>query len=115
DYGAATPWVSIGGTSLAAPMWAGVVAMVDQGRAINGLGTLDGPTGTLPAVYQLSASDFHDITTGDNGYAAGAGYDLVTGRGTPIVNVLAPDLSGGPAAAALPSYVTASAGAVYSY
>jgi hypothetical protein len=115
DFGTAAPWLAVGGTSLAAPMWAGVIAMIDQGRVINGRTTLDGPTGTLPAVYQLSASNFHDITTGNNGYAAGMGYDLVTGRGTPIVNLLAPALSGGPAVAPLPSYVSASPGAVYSY
>jgi hypothetical protein len=45
-------------------------------------------------IYQLSSSDFHDITTGSNGYSAGPGYDLVTGRGTPIANMLVPDLAG---------------------
>jgi subtilase family serine protease len=94
DFGTATPWFGVGGTSLAAPMWAGVLAMANQGRALNGLGSLDGPTGTLPALYQLPGSDFHDITTGNNGYPAGPGYDLVTGRGTPIVNLLAPALAG---------------------
>ncbi len=48
------------------------------------------------ASMRLPASDFHDITTGNNGYAAGPGYDLVTGRGTPIVNLLAPALVGTP-------------------
>ena len=93
DYGTA-PWLQVGGTSLAAPMWAGVIASVNQGRALAGQAALDGPTGTLPNLYALPASDFHDVTTGNNGYSAGAGYDLVTGRGTPIVNVLAPALAG---------------------
>jgi hypothetical protein len=88
------PWVKVGGTSLAAPMWAGVIAMADQGRVLDGQKTLDGRSDTLPKLYALPASDFHDITTGNNGYAAGAGYDLVTGRGTPIVNLLAPALAG---------------------
>ncbi len=88
------PWLQIGGTSLAAPMWAGVMAIVDQGRVLNGLQPLDGPTQTLPMLYSLSSSDFHDITTGNNGFAAGPGYDLVTGRGTPIVNLLALDMAG---------------------
>ena len=87
-------WVQVGGTSLAAPMWAGVIAIVNQGRVLSGQTTLDGPTQTLPKIYALPASDFHDITSGSNGYSAAAGYDLATGRGTPIVNKLVPDLVG---------------------
>jgi hypothetical protein len=79
---------------MAAPLWAGVVAVIDQGRVISGQGTLDGATQTLPKLYALPSSDFHDITSGNNGYQAGAGYDLVTGRGTPIVNLLAPAMVG---------------------
>ena len=46
----------------------------------------------LLALYGLPASDFNDITSGNNGDAAGPGYDLVTGIGTPIANLLVPDL-----------------------
>jgi hypothetical protein len=88
------PWFRVGGTSLAAPSWAGIIAIANQGRALAGLGTLDGPSQTLPMLYALPAGDFHDITTGNNGYAAGPGYDLVTGRGTPIVNLLVQGLIG---------------------
>ena len=84
-----------GGTSLAAPLWAGLVAIADQGRALTGLGALAGNTQTLPKLYQLPSSVYHDITTGSNGYSATTGYDLVTGRGTPIANTLIPDLAGG--------------------
>jgi subtilase family serine protease len=94
DYGSATPWLQVGGTSLAAPMWAGVMATVNQGRALAGSATLDGASQTLPKLYSLASSNFHDVTTGNNGYAAGSGYDLVTGRGTPVVNLLAPALAG---------------------
>ena len=45
-------------------------------------------------IYQLSAADFHDVTSGFNGFSAGPGYDLVTGRGTPVANRLLPDLIG---------------------
>ncbi len=90
------PWTQVGGTSLASPMWAGVIAIANQGRVINGLGTLDGATATLPKIYALPASDFHDVTSGNNGYAAGAGYDLVTGRGSPIVNLVVAGLAGSP-------------------
>ena len=90
--GIADPWYDMYGTSLAAPMWAGLIAIADQGRALQGLAPLDGPTQTLPAIYSLPASDFHDITVGNNGYEAGPGYDLVTGRGSPIANLLVPNL-----------------------
>lgn len=89
-----SPWIQIGGTSLAAPLWAGIVAVADQGRALAGQSSLDGATQTLPKIYALPTTDFHDIKTGNNGFAAGPGYDLVTGRGTPIVNLLAVDLAG---------------------
>jgi subtilase family serine protease len=86
-------WLQVYGTSAGAPQWAALVAIADQGRAINNQSTLDGPTQTLPAIYQVSSSDFHDITTGSNGgYTAGVGYDLVTGRGSPVANSLASDL-----------------------
>ncbi len=128
DEGASTPWVQVGGTSLATPMWAGVIAIADQGRKINGEGTLDGPTATLPMLYALAtplsssaggytSGAFHDITSGSNGYSAGPGYDLVTGIGSPIVNVLVPDLVGNvaPAVTAQPSSQTAVAGSTVTF
>ena len=39
------------------------------------------------------SGDYHDITSGNNGYAAGPGYDLVTGIGTPVANLLVPALA----------------------
>jgi uncharacterized repeat protein (TIGR01451 family) len=96
DYGSSYPWVQVGGTSVSAPCWAGLVAIADQLRVSQGLGTLDGPSQTLPRLYALPAADFHDITSGSNGYSAHAGYDLVTGRGTPVANLLVPDLASYP-------------------
>jgi hypothetical protein len=88
-------WFQVGGTSLSSPMFAGLVAIADQGRALQGETSLDGATQTLPMLYGLPQSDFHDITTGGNGtYNATPGYDLVTGRGTPIANLLVPALAG---------------------
>jgi hypothetical protein len=78
------PWMAARGTSFATPAWAALIAIADQGRVSAGLGTLDGPSQTLPKLYQMPATCFNDVTTGSNrGYSAGAGYDLVTGRGTP--------------------------------
>jgi len=86
-----------GGTSYAAPLWAGLIAMVNQQAATNGQPTV----GFInPMLYTIGTgssydSDFHDITTGSNGgYAAVTGYDLVTGWGSPIgadlISALAP-------------------------
>jgi hypothetical protein len=88
------PWYKVGGTSFSAPAWSGMISIADQGRENAGLGTLDGPTQTLPRLYELNEADFNDITSGSNGFNATAGYDLVTGRGTPKANILLPDLAG---------------------
>jgi len=75
-----------GGTSFAAPMWAGYMALVNQQAVANGQATL----GFInPAIYSLGTgsgynTDFHDITSGTSGsYSAVTGYDLVTGWGSP--------------------------------
>ncbi|HEY3913852.1 MAG TPA: S53 family peptidase, partial [Verrucomicrobiae bacterium] len=81
------------GTSLATPLWAGFMAMVNQQAAANG----QAPIGFAnPALYAIAKSAnyescFHDVTTGNNinpnspgKYKAAAGYDLCTGWGTII-------------------------------
>jgi hypothetical protein len=84
----------VGGTSLSSPAWAGLIALADQGRVASGQDTLGtaGPTEAQTALYSASQSDFNSITGGSNGYSAGAGYNLVTGLGTPEANLLIPDL-----------------------
>ncbi|MGD0463955.1 MAG: S53 family peptidase [Tepidisphaeraceae bacterium] len=90
----------VGGTSAGAPQWAALFAIADQGRALNGLDTLDSSTDTLPMLYalydtSLYNSAFHDITTGGNSsYSATTGYDPVTGLGSPQANVLVQYLAG---------------------
>jgi len=99
-------WIEVYGTSAGAPQWAALVAIADQGRALAGQSSLDGPSQTLPMLYQLPGSDFHDITSGSNGaYSAGPGYDLVTGLGTPVASLIVPALAGVPSQAG-PSVVT---------
>ncbi len=92
NNGTAAPWVQYGGTSDAAPQWAALIAIADQGRALNGLPSLNGATQTLPALYQLPAGDFHDVTsgttTGSPNESAGPGFDLATGRGSPVANLI---------------------------
>jgi kumamolisin len=71
----------IGGTSAVAPLWAGLLARINQSLGKN-VGFIN------PMLYAAkSAATFHDITTGSNGsngmYAAGVGWDACTGNGTP--------------------------------
>jgi hypothetical protein len=61
-HSAVGSWRVYAGTSLGAPAWAGIIAIVDQGRALDGKGSLDGPSQTLPALYALPSSDFHSVT-----------------------------------------------------
>src|SRR5262249_41278098 len=109
NNGSAAPWSQFGGTSDAAPQWAGLIALADQGRIANGLSPLDGPSQTLPMIYGLSSSDFRDITTGSSTgsprISASAGYDEVTGRGSPIANRAPADPGGGNIVPAAPRFV----------
>jgi uncharacterized protein (TIGR03437 family) len=97
--------IGVWGTSAATPVFAGMLALVNQVVAANtgqtGLGNIN------PMLYRIAQSApgaFHDITAGDNfvpcaastpncsqnffGYSAGLGYDRVTGLGSPDLNVL---------------------------
>jgi hypothetical protein len=90
-------WAPVTGTSAGAPQWSALIAIANQGRALNpqtsSRGPLNGIDQTLPMIYSLPASDFMDITTGTNGlYKAGPGYDLVTGRGSPRADLVVRDL-----------------------
>ena len=89
-------WQTFGGTSCAAPLWAGLTALVNQQRTAQG----SGPIGLLnTAIYQIAegtrySADFHDITVGNNLlYPAVTGYDQATGWGTPVGSALLPDLA----------------------
>jgi hypothetical protein len=68
-------WQVVGGTSLGSPAWAGIIAIVDQGRALAGLSSLDGPTQTLPSLYAAASSDFHSVAAAQQGNGiAGGGF-----------------------------------------
>ena len=78
-------WQLYGGTSAAAPLWAAMAALADEGCG-TGVGFLD------PRLYALGeAGEVHDVTSGTNDYRdfqpghydAGPGYDNATGWGTP--------------------------------
>lgn len=71
---------TIGGTSAAAPLWAGLFALINEAG--------DKPVGQPHAALYANASAFRDITQGNNrvgklGYAARPGWDACTGLGAP--------------------------------
>jgi len=103
-----------GGTSFAAPMWAGYVALANQQLAENGQPTIGfiNPTIYAQNVTSSYATDFHDITSGTSGsFSAVTGYDLVTGWGSPNGVGLINALAGG--STSTPSFsVSASPGSV---
>lgn len=97
----------LGGTSLAAPRWAGFLALANEQASANG-DTIGFLNPTFWTIGQSSGYDtaFHDITTGSNpsgstvpaefagSFTAMTGFDMVTGWGTPngqgMINALAP-------------------------
>jgi kumamolisin len=83
----------IGGTSAVAPLWAGLVALINQ--------QMGKPLGYLnPLLYQVPEAVFHDIVTGGtDGYNAGPGWDPCTGLGSPNGTALMNALMGASAAA----------------
>jgi len=93
----------VGGTSAVAPLWAALIAILNQGLG-QSVGFL------TPRLYQLpvGSSALKDITTGDNGgYHAGPGWDACTGLGSPngaaLLAALAPHATSGQPAAKRPA------------
>lgn len=112
----AVNWISAGGTSLSTPQWAGLAAVANALRLQAAKPLLGVPhallyqqIGAVPGTY---ASAFADIVQGSNGNCtlckATAGYDSLTGLGTPQAGALLSEL-GGATAAPLPPVVTAAA------
>ena len=110
-----------GGTSFAAPMWAGYMALINQQSVANGNKTL----GFInPSLYSIGAgssytTDFHDITSGSNGFSATTGYDLVTGWGSPngsgLINALAGSSSAATMASPSPGSTLTSASTTFTW
>jgi subtilase family serine protease len=75
-------WWNDGGTSAGAPMWAGLIAVVNQGRSlVYGEKALQY---AVPSIYAVPGGAFNDIQVGISGSnICTPGYDLVTGRGSP--------------------------------
>lgn len=80
----------IGGTSAVAPLWAGLLALINQSLGAN-VGYVN------PLLYSAKVElTFHDVTAGTNGnYSAGPGWDACTGLGSPNGAALLTALRGG--------------------
>lgn len=82
------PFVHVGGTSMAAPLWAAVTVLANQYELAHHSANLGFLNPTIYALLNAGSytTAFHDVTRGSNlYYPATAGYDMVTGVGTPDV------------------------------
>jgi hypothetical protein len=90
-HGGQSGWFQVGGTSAGAPQWSAMIAIADQGRAVNG----SAPLANVPAaIYGLAAADFHVV-----GAATPSSADA-TGRGSPVANALVSALVAAPSTTA---------------
>jgi uncharacterized protein (TIGR03437 family) len=113
-----------GGTSAATPVFAGIVALLNEAAISNGIQSTPGLGNINPDLYRIASSTakvFHDVTTGNNilpcgagtpdctngklGYSAGPGYDMTTGLGS----VDAANLADAWKASAVPTSLTVQA------
>jgi subtilase family serine protease len=93
-----TGWFQVGGTSAGTPQWAALIAIANSSRAAARKANL---ASTNTILYSLAktamATNFHAVTKGENGNCgeicdALAGYDYITGLGTPQSSALIPAL-----------------------
>jgi kumamolisin len=91
-------WIEVGGTSAAAPLWAGSTALINnylQSQNKSRIGFAN-PTLYALASAQQQFPPFHDVTSGTNlYYPATANYDEASGLGSPDIYNIARDLAAG--------------------
>jgi subtilase family serine protease len=92
-------WATVGGTSVGAPAWAGILAIINQGRVLAGIPDLTGSTQTVPALYELPPSDFNKAPESTGGSISNtsinaAGYNTQAGLGSPVGAALIGALAG---------------------
>ena len=88
-------WITVGGTSTAAPLWAGSMALINQYLRSDGKARVGFANPTLYRLFNTPQAfpAFHDITDGTNLlYPATTGYDLASGLGSPDLYNIARDL-----------------------
>jgi len=122
----AASWMSIGGTSLATPQWAGILAVSNALRAQNALSRLGAPHaalyGAIASTPGTFAADFADVVSGSDGSCATcrahAGYDPLAGLGTPNVGSLLNSLGatlGNSAPVVTPAAISGTVGSALSF
>ncbi|HYX50730.1 MAG TPA: S8 family serine peptidase, partial [Ktedonobacteraceae bacterium] len=92
-----TGWITIGGTSAAAPLWAGSTALINQYLQSQNKALIGSANSALYGLFnaQQQSPAFHDVTSGNNlKYPATQGYDMASGIGSPDVDNIAHDLAG---------------------
>jgi subtilase family serine protease len=95
-------WQGVGGTSAAAPLWAALLADINSSSSCRGSAIGFANPALYSAAGKAYASNFNDITqgnndnTGTNGglYPAGSAYDMASGLGTPNAGALASSVCG---------------------
>lgn len=90
-------WFVVGGTSAGAPQWSGLLAIANSARVLNAKSTLNAVSAINALLYRIAstsyATTYRDIISGTNGSCgvlctAAAGYDYVTGLGSPVATPL---------------------------
>jgi subtilase family serine protease len=90
NAGGGPGYYEFGGTSLASPLTAAVIANIDADRVFNGKSILGANLNAL--IYQAAASyhyRFYDVTMGSSGFSATTGWDTATGLGVVLGPALA--------------------------
>ena len=87
-------WQQANGSSDAAPAWAALLAIIDQGRGLLGEQPLTSDE-ALTMLYALPSSDFNKISQLDDGTDVPANYNDAAGLGSPVANALAAGMDGG--------------------
>jgi hypothetical protein len=88
-------WLSVGGTSLGTPQWAGILSVLNAQKSLSNQGNVGllqtsiYPAATSGGTLWGAKAPFSDITSGSSGnFTAGLGYDIPTGLGTPNLTPL---------------------------
>ncbi|MGI9057962.1 MAG: protease pro-enzyme activation domain-containing protein [Ktedonobacteraceae bacterium] len=91
-------WIVVGGTSAAAPLWAGSTATINEYLQKQGKSRMGFANTALYGLFngQQPFPPFHDVTSGNNlFYPAATGYDMASGIGSPDIYNIARDIAGG--------------------
>jgi len=101
----------VGGTSVAAPIWAGISQLIVQAGKSR-IGNMNPQLYKLGALFDVTQSGLRDVTAGNNsfngvtGFTAGVGYDRASGLGTPDIATFVAAFTGSSATSTSPSTPT---------